>query len=83
MSGYEKSVTASRGESETKFSTVDYAVFSLMLVVSIGIGLYSAIKSRHKTSTQEYLLGGRKMSPLPVALSLLGGGISAISLLGE
>ncbi|XP_069176449.1 sodium-coupled monocarboxylate transporter 1-like [Procambarus clarkii] len=83
MSGYEKSVTASRGESETKFSTVDYAVFSLMLVVSIGIGLYSAIKSRHKTSTQEYLLGGRKMSPLPVALSLLGGGISAISLLGN
>ena len=66
-----------------KFSTVDYIVFSIMLVVSLGIGIYSAIKSRGRESTQEFLLGGKNMPPVPVAISLLGGIFSAISILGE
>ncbi|XP_069941820.1 sodium-coupled monocarboxylate transporter 1 isoform X2 [Cherax quadricarinatus] len=65
--------------SEATFTPVDYTVLSLMLVASAGIGVVSAIRSRGKASTQEYLLGGRNMSPLPVAISLLGGWISAIS----
>ncbi|XP_071532402.1 sodium-coupled monocarboxylate transporter 1-like [Panulirus ornatus] len=73
---------ASLEQSDVKFTVVDYVLFSLMLVASIGIGVYSAIKSRGKANTQEYLLGGRAMSPAPVALSLLGGWISAISILG-
>ncbi|XP_071532425.1 sodium-coupled monocarboxylate transporter 1-like isoform X2 [Panulirus ornatus] len=74
---------ASPEQSDAKFTVVDYVLFSLMLVASIGIGVYSAIKSRGKANTQEYLLGGRAMSPVPVAFSLLGGWISAISILGN
>ncbi|XP_042205604.1 sodium-coupled monocarboxylate transporter 1-like isoform X1 [Homarus americanus] len=68
---------------ESKFTAVDYTIFGLMLAVSIGIGIYCAVKSRGKESTQEYMLGGRNMSPLPVAMSLLGGVISSISILGN
>lgn len=67
----------------SRFSAVDYTIFVLMLVASLLIGVVTAFKSRNETSTQEYLLGGRKMSPIPVAFSLLGGWVSAISILGE
>lgn len=68
---------------ENKFHVADWVVFLLMLVVSVGIGVVSAIKSRNKATAQEFLLGGRNMPPLPVAISLLGGIISAISILGN
>ena len=67
---------------ETRFTVIDYTLFSLMLVASIGIGVYSAIKSRGRESTHDFLVGKGSMSALPVALSLLGGVISAISMLG-
>ncbi|KAG0729302.1 Sodium-coupled monocarboxylate transporter 1 [Chionoecetes opilio] len=65
-----------------RFSVVDYVIFCVMLVVSLGIGVYSAVKSRGQESTHDFLLGGRDMPPLPVAISLLGGVFSAISILG-
>ncbi|XP_068203717.1 sodium-coupled monocarboxylate transporter 2-like [Palaemon carinicauda] len=65
-----------------KLGVVDWVLFSSLLVVSLGIGIYSALRGRGNSSTQEYLLGGRQMSPIPVAVSLLGGVISAISILG-
>lgn len=64
------------------FGTADSAVFGIMLVASVGIGVYSSWRGGAST-TQEYLLGGRNMSPVPVALSLVGGVISAISILGK
>ena len=66
-----------------RFTVVDYVVFVLMLLASIGIGVFSAVKNRGKESTHNFLLGGGEMSPYPVALSLLGGIFSAISILGE
>ncbi|KAK3867908.1 hypothetical protein Pcinc_026669 [Petrolisthes cinctipes] len=72
-----------KGLSESHFSPADYALFSLMLVASLGIGVVSAVRSRGKESTNEYLLGGRSMSPIPVTLSLVGGVVSAISVLGR
>ncbi|XP_042893720.1 sodium-coupled monocarboxylate transporter 1-like [Penaeus japonicus] len=66
-----------------RFTTADYAVFVLMLVVSVAIGVHSAVRGGGSSSTQQYLLGGRRMSPVPVAISLLGGIISAISILGN
>ncbi|XP_042858819.1 sodium-coupled monocarboxylate transporter 1-like [Penaeus japonicus] len=69
-------------ESPSKFSVVDYLVFSLMLVVSVGIGVYSSLRGKGASSTQAFLLGGRHMSITPVAFSLTGGVISAISILG-
>ncbi|XP_063598194.1 sodium-coupled monocarboxylate transporter 1-like [Penaeus indicus] len=65
-----------------KFTAVDYVVFSLMLVVSVGIGVYSSLRGKGASSTQAFLLGGRDMSLAPVAFSLTGGVISAISILG-
>lgn len=68
---------------EPRFTGTDYALFSLMLVMSVGIGVYSAVKSRGRESTHDFLVGSGSMSALPVALSLLGGVISAISMLGK
>nr|XP_045614099.1 sodium-coupled monocarboxylate transporter 1-like [Procambarus clarkii] len=83
MEGTEVPTMAEPEAPEVKFTPVDYTLFILMLVASMGIGVVSALRSRGKASTQEYLLGGRTMSPVPVALSLLGGWISAISILGN
>lgn len=65
------------------FGAADWAVFVLMLVVSMLIGVISAVRDRRRATTHEYLLGGRNMPPLAVGLSLLGGWVSAVSILGE
>lgn len=71
----------SAGDRRT-FHVVDYVIFSVTLAVSAGIGLYLAIRDKGKSSTKEYLLAGRKMSVLPVSLSLLSSFVSAITILG-
>ena len=65
-----------------KFTLPDYIVFSSMLIISIGIGLYSAFMKDNSTKN-EFLAGGKSMPVVPVALSLIGGTVSAISILGE
>ena len=64
------------------FHTADYIVCSLTLAASAAIGLFYAIKDRKRTTTDEYLLAGRGMHPLPVAMSLVSTFISAITILG-
>lgn len=64
------------------FGTVDYVVFAIMLAISAGIGVWYAIADRKKSNTQEFLMGGRSMSVLPVAISVLASFMSAITLLG-
>lgn len=64
------------------FHTADYAVFGCTLAISAGIGIFYAIKDRNKNSIDEYMLAGRAMHPLPVAMSLLSSFISAITILG-
>lgn len=45
---------------ETYFSAADYAVFGAMLLLSLLIGVFYAIKDRKsKAGVQSYLLGGR------------------------
>lgn len=68
---------------DVRFTAVDYTVFVSMLLVSLGIGVYSSLRGKGASSTQAFLVGGREMSVAPVALSLIGGVISAISILGE
>ncbi|VDM38862.1 unnamed protein product [Toxocara canis] len=89
-------------------SRLDYAVFALSLFLSVGTGIYHAIRKRTltfimystnpmyafrsrllltepgtKTSQKdEYMMGGRKMPPIPVALSLLTTFLSGILMLG-
>ncbi|KAK3875130.1 hypothetical protein Pcinc_019983 [Petrolisthes cinctipes] len=74
-------VMAEEDRMEPRFATEDWTVFGLMLVASAGIGVYSCMRGSGR-STQEYLLGGRMMAPVPVAFSLVGGVISAISIIG-
>ncbi|XP_046554446.1 sodium-coupled monocarboxylate transporter 1-like isoform X1 [Haliotis rubra] len=69
------------GKTKT-FSVVDYVLFGLTLFISASIGLVYAIIDRKKLSSKEYLFGGRQMSVIPVALSLLVTFLSAITLLG-
>ena len=53
-----------------RFTWIDYAVFSFMLLASAFIGIYHGFfKKAHDTN--EFLMAGKSMSPLPVALSLI------------
>ncbi|XP_046560759.1 putative sodium-dependent multivitamin transporter, partial [Haliotis rubra] len=67
-------------ESHT-FGKWDYAVFGVMVAVSVSIGIYHAIVGRHG-KLDEYLLAGRSMTFFPVALSLIATFTSTITMLG-
>lgn len=68
--------------SRGQFSTVDYAIFILLIMVSVVIGISVGFKGWGKATTKDFLVGGRKMHPIPVSMSLIGGVISALSVLG-
>nr|XP_044999913.1 sodium-dependent multivitamin transporter-like [Jaculus jaculus] len=63
------------------FSVVDYVVFTLLLLLSLVIGLYHACRGWGH-SVGELLMADRKVSCLPVALSLLVTFQSAAAILG-
>ncbi|GAB0099580.1 hypothetical protein DMENIID0001_154640 [Sergentomyia squamirostris] len=70
-------------EPSDQFSVLDYSFFVVVFIVSAGIGLYYAIKSRKKkTTVDDYLLGGRNMSLLPVCCSLIATSISGSTIVG-
>ncbi|CAK8694354.1 unnamed protein product [Clavelina lepadiformis] len=52
------------------FSAGDYVVFALMFLVSTLIGCLYFYKDRMKEDRDEFLIGGRSLSPYPVGLSL-------------
>ncbi|XP_061171925.1 sodium-coupled monocarboxylate transporter 1-like [Saccostrea echinata] len=64
----------------SSFVIVDYVVFCLTISISLGIGVYYAIAGQKTTS--EYLVGGRQMKILPVAISLMVSFESSIMMLG-
>lgn len=53
------------------FTIIDYSVFGALLVVSMGIGVYFGFFSKEEQTTEEYLQGGHKMKPFPIAVSLV------------
>lgn len=61
---------------------VDYVFFLLLFVASAAIGFYHAFKDRKSTNVDDFQLGGRKMHPLPVSLSLAATFMSALTILG-
>jgi len=67
---------------ENRFSFVDYIVFAIILAIASVIGLFYGCTGNKQSSTAEFLMAGRSMSVLPVALSLLASFVSAILLLG-
>lgn len=64
------------------FSIWDYVVFAGTILASAGIGLFQAIRSRKETSSSEFLLGGRQMTAVPVAMSLTASFMSGITVIG-
>lgn len=53
------------------FSWEEWSVFSVVLAFSVGIGIFFGCFGNKNQTNEEYLLGGRTMHPVPVALSLL------------
>ena len=68
--------------SKNEFSTLDFTLFVITLVVSLFIGIYNALKNRDRQSTNEVLLAGGNMGVVPVALSLFASFTSSISVIG-
>ncbi|XP_042352836.1 sodium-coupled monocarboxylate transporter 1 isoform X1 [Plectropomus leopardus] len=64
------------------FSVWDYVVFAGIIVGAAGVGLFQAIRSRKETSSSEFLLGGRQMTAVPVAMSLTASFMSGITVIG-
>ena len=64
------------------FHPVDYVVFVLMFIVSLSIGGIFAFRSRKNNTTDEYLMGGRKLGLVPVTISICVSVVSANTLLG-
>jgi Na+/proline symporter len=58
------------GTALQRFGLADYVVFVSMLLVCALIGVYFGFCAG-KVSEAEYLMGGRNMQTLPVALSLV------------
>ncbi|GFS19557.1 sodium-coupled monocarboxylate transporter 1 [Elysia marginata] len=69
-------------EGQLHFGTMDYIFLGLMLIGSMAIGLFFAFTGNSKKTQEEYLLGGRRLTAIPVCLSLFATFQSAISLLG-
>lgn len=53
-----------------KFGWPEYAVFGVVLIISAGIGVFFGFFSKREQNNEEFLMGGRRMSAWPVALSL-------------
>ncbi|XP_040266359.1 sodium-coupled monocarboxylate transporter 2 [Bufo bufo] len=60
----------------------DYLVFAALFLISAGIGVFFAIKERKKTTSSDFLVGGKQLSCGPVALSLTASFMSAVTVLG-
>ena len=64
-------VASSATTSSSAFGMVDYTVLFVILSVSLGIGFFFGCFGDANKSTEEYLLGGRKMKTIPIAISLI------------
>lgn len=74
--------TVGTGGPVATFSPWDYVVFAAVILVAAGVGLFQAIRGRKDTSSAEFLLGGRSMTAVPVAMSLTASFMSGITVIG-
>lgn len=56
---------------EVYFVGIDYCVFIVLLLASMAIGVYFGFFSKSLKTAEDYLVGGHKMKPFPVAVSLM------------
>ena len=71
------------GPSRRGFQWYDYLIFVATLVISLGIGVYTAFAGTKQKTTKEYLMANRNLGTIPVALSIFMSYISAILVLGN
>ncbi|NWS87099.1 SC5A8 protein, partial [Toxostoma redivivum] len=64
------------------FTVWDYVVFAAMLLISAIIGIYYAFAGGAQKTSKDFLMAGRSMNALPVALSLTASFMSAVTVLG-
>lgn len=64
------------------FGWSDYAVFVILLIVCAAIGIYFSLQNTQGSPVLNYLVGGRNLHTLPVALSIIASVVSGIGLLG-
>lgn len=64
------------------FVVWDYVVFAGMLLISAAIGIYYAFAGGGQQTSKDFLMGGRRMTAVPVALSLTASFMSAVTVLG-
>ncbi|XP_041484312.1 sodium-coupled monocarboxylate transporter 1-like isoform X2 [Lytechinus variegatus] len=64
------------------FAAWDYVVLAISLGISTGIGIFYGCTGTKQSTTKEFLLADRNMSPFPVSMSLIASFISAITVLG-
>ena len=64
-----------------RFAWLDYVVFVAMFMLCIVIGIYFGFMNK-SLSEDDYLMGGRNMKIMPIAMSLVASFISGITLLG-
>lgn len=55
------------------FSWYDYILFSVMLAASAAIGLFYGCYGNKTKSTEEYLMGRKRMGLWPLTISLIAG----------
>lgn len=67
----------------SSFVAGDYVVFAVMLMVSAAVGVYYAWADRGQRSSGDFLTGGRRLTALPVSLSLTASFMSAITVLSN
>ena len=67
-----------QGKQTSYLSQIDWVIIILFLLGMVGIGYYYSRRSKNK---EDYLLGGRKMDPLMVGLSLFATLLSTLSYL--
>uniref|UniRef100_A0A671YG72 Solute carrier family 5 member 8 n=2 Tax=Sparus aurata TaxID=8175 RepID=A0A671YG72_SPAAU len=65
------------------FVIADFVVFALTLVVSAAVGFYFAWASRGQQSSRDFLTAGRKLTALPVSMSMTASYMSSITVLSN
>ncbi|XP_062612874.1 sodium-coupled monocarboxylate transporter 1-like [Saccostrea cucullata] len=69
-------------QSKSEFDVWDWLLFGAMLAVSAGIGIFYAFVGGRQKTTSDFLMGGRSLQMIPVAISILVSFMSAILILG-
>ena len=65
-------------ETYDSFQWYDYVIFTVTLLISLGIGVYYAMTGGKQRTTKEFHMADRSMSIIPVALSVYVSNISGM-----